>query len=245
MYGFSAIATSKLAIVAIGLGIVLLICFIRHELKIENPIIQIRIFTGNIAYTFSNIAALLNYGATFAIGYLLSIYLQVVMGYTSQIAGLILISQPIVMAVCSPYAGRLSDRISPFKLASFGMALCAAGIIMFIFINSDYPLWMIILALVISGIGFGFFSSPNTNAVMACVEEKDYSVAASILATMRSLGHTSSMAIVTLIVSMYMGSSALADADPDVLIKTMRTSFIIFAVICSVGIFVSAKRKKN
>jgi hypothetical protein len=80
---------------------------------------------------------------------------------------------------------------------------------------------------------------------MANVEEKDYGVASSILATMRSLGHTSSMAIVTLIVSMYMGSKALSDAEPDILIKTMHTSFIIFAVICVVGIFVSAKRKKK
>ncbi|MCL2437000.1 MAG: MFS transporter, partial [Clostridiales bacterium] len=213
------------------------------ELKIENPVIQIRVFTKNIAYAFSNIAALLNYGATFAIGYLLSIYLQVVMGHTSQIAGLILIAQPLVMAVCSPYAGRLSDKVSPFKLASFGMALCAAGIVMLIFINSDYPLWLIIAALVVTGIGVGFFSSPNTNAVMACVEEKDYGVASSILATMRSIGHTLSMAIVTLIVSMYMGGSALTDAEPEVLIQTMRVSFIIFAVICIVGIFVSAKRK--
>jgi MFS family permease len=151
MYGFSAIATSKFAIGVIALGIVLLIFFIRHELKIENPIIQIRLFTGNIAYTFSNIAALLNYGATFAIGYLLSIYLQVVMEYSSQAAGMILIAQPLVMAICSPYAGRLSDRISPFKLASFGMALCATGIIMFIFISSNYPLWLIIVALIIQG----------------------------------------------------------------------------------------------
>jgi len=243
MYGFSAIAASKFAIAAIGLGIILLVWFIKHELKVDNPIMQIRLFTGNIAYAFSNIAALLNYGATFAIGYLLSIYLQVVMGYTSQIAGMILISQPLVMAVCSPYAGRLSDKISPFKLASFGMALCVLGLIIFIFINRDFPLWLIIAALVITGTGFGIFSSPNTNAIMACVEEKDYGVASSILATMRSIGHTSSMAVVTLIVSMYMGSSALADAEPDVLIKTMRTSFIIFAVICSVGVFVSAKRK--
>jgi len=243
MYGFSAIATSKFALAAIVLGVVLFIWFVRHELKIENPVIQIRVFTKNIAYAFSNIAALLNYGATFAIGYLLSIYLQVVLGHTSQIAGLILIAQPFVMAVCSPYAGRLSDKVSPFKLASLGMALCAAGIVMLIFINSDYPLWLIIAALVVTGIGVGFFSSPNTNAVMACVEEKDYGVASSILATMRSIGHTLSMAIVTLIVSMYMGGSALTDAEPEVLIQTMRVSFIIFAVICIVGIFVSAKRK--
>jgi len=245
MYGFSEMAASKFAAALIVVGFILLFGFIKHELSVENPVVQIRLFTGNIAYTFSNLAALLNYGATSAIGYLLSIYFQVVMGYTSQIAGVILISQPIVMAILSPYAGKLSDRVSPFKLSSFGMGLCAAGVTLFVFINSGYPLWLIILALVITGVGFGLFSSPNTNAVMACVEAKDYGVAASILATMRSLGHTASMAIVTLIVSMYMGSAALQNAKPGVLIKTMHTSFSIFVVICVIGTFISAIRNNK
>jgi len=71
MYGFSSFSTSKLAAFFIGGGLILGVCFVRHELKIEKPIVGIRLFTGNIAYAFSNIAALLNYGATFAIGYLL------------------------------------------------------------------------------------------------------------------------------------------------------------------------------
>jgi MFS family permease len=167
------------------------------------------------------------------------------MGYTSQIAGIILITQPVIMALLSPYAGKLSDRISPFKLASAGMGFCAAGVIFFIFIDVNFPLWLLILPLVITGIGFGLFSSPNTNAVMSCVEAGDYGVASSILATMRSLGHTSSMAVVTLVVSMYMGNTPLANAKPDILIETMHTSFKIFAVICIVGIFFSAKRKRE
>ncbi len=190
-------------------------------------------------------AALLNYGATFAISYLMSIYLQVVMGYSSQASGLILIVQPVLMAVLSPYAGRLSDRVSPFKLASFGMALCAAGVLIFAFVGLHTPLWVILAALVVTGIGFAFFSSPNTNAIMACVEQKDYGVASSILATMRSIGHTTSMVVVTLIVSRYMGSKALADAEPQLLIKTMHTAFWIFTVICAVGVFISLKRKSK
>ena len=245
MYGFTEMAASKFAVALIAAGFLLAFCFVKHELRNENPVIQVRLFTGNIAYTFSNLAALLNYGATFAIGYLLSIYFQVVMGYSSQTAGLILISQPVVMAFLSPYAGRLSDRVSPYILASIGMGLCATGVAFFIFIDAGYPLWQIIVALIITGTGFGLFSSPNTNAVMACVEAKDYGVAASILATMRSLGHTSSMAIVTLIVSMYMGSSALADAKPKLLIETIHTSFIVFFVICVIGVFISAKRKRD
>jgi len=245
MFGFAIAAESKASLAFIAGGIVLLLIFIVHELKVENPVIKIRLFAENLNYSFSNIAALLNYGASGATGYLLSIFLQVARGYSSQAAGMVLISQPIIMAALSPFAGKLSDKISPYKLASAGMGLCAAGLVFFIFLNVNYPLWLIMLALVITGVGFALFSSPNTNAVMSSVEAKDYGVASSMLATMRSLGHTSSMAIVTLVVSLYLGKSSYTAVAPGMLAETMRASFIIFLIMCVIGVFFSAKRKKG
>ena len=186
---------------------------------------------------------MLNYGATFAISYLISIYLQVVMGYSSQTAGLIMIFQPLIMALLSPVAGRLSDRFSPFRMSSLGMALCAAGTFMFIFTGLQTHLVFIIAALVVTGLGFAMFSSPNTNAVMSCVEKEDYGVASSILATMRSIGHTFSMVIVTITVTVLASDMALADVPADVLIKVIRVSFIVFTAICIAGVFISLKRE--
>ncbi len=243
MFGLSTISTLFYAKYLVIAGVILFVLFVLHELKTQYPIVEVRLFANNIGYSFSNLAALMNYGATFALGYLLSIYLQVVMGYDSQIAGLILISQPLMMAILSPYAGRLSDRISPFKLASFGMGLCALGLFSFIFISENYPFPLIIVNLLVVGVGFAFFSSPNTNAVMACVEKKDYGVASSILSTMRSIGHSASMAIVTFIVARQMGNVTLAEAEPKLLVETMHLSFLVFTCVCAVGIFISLKRK--
>jgi len=237
MYGLSTLSTGGYPLPLIILGIVFLVFFILHEKRTSNPIINIGLFA-NPTYTASNVTALLNYGATFAIGYLMSIYLQVVMGYSSQIAGMILIIQPIIMAIGSPYMGKLSDRVAPYKLASIGMGICALGLLFFAFISAATPLWVIILALVIAGTGFAVFSSPNTNAVMACVEKEDYGVASSVLTTMRSLGQTTSMAIVTMIVGMYMGNQSLSEASPLLLIETMHTAFKIFVGICIFGIFI-------
>ncbi|MBK5261693.1 MAG: MFS transporter, partial [Peptostreptococcaceae bacterium] len=111
MYGLSTLSTGKYPLALIIVGIVLLVFFILHEKRTLNPIINIGLFANNPTYMASNITALLNYGATFAIGYLMSIYLQVVLEYSSQSAGMILIIQPIIMAVGSPYMGRLSDRV--------------------------------------------------------------------------------------------------------------------------------------
>lgn len=243
LYGLSAVSTSRYAVGIIILGVLLFIWFIRQELKSPSPVIDVRLFMTNQGYAFSNLAALLNYGATFAISYLMSIYLQVVMGYSSQAAGLILIVQPVIMAALSPQAGRLSDRISPFKLSSFGMGLCAVGLLLFAFVSQNTSLWFIIAALVISGVGFAFFSSPNNNAVMASVEKTDYGVASSLLATMRTIGQSGSMAVLTVIVGLYMDGTVLTDADPEVLIHTMNTGFLVFTVICAAGVFVSLRRK--
>lgn len=245
MFGLSTVSSLSYAKYLIIAGVILFVLFIVHELRVKSPIVEVRLFAHNIGYSFSNLAALMNYGATFALGYLLSIYLQVVMGFGSQISGLVLISQPLMMAVLSPYAGRLSDRVSPFKLASFGMALCALGLFSFIFISENYPFPLIIVNLIVVGVGFAFFSSPNTNAVMACVEKKDYGVASSILATMRSIGHSASMAVVTFIVARQMGNVTLAEAEPKLLVETMHISFIVFTCVCAVGIFISLKRKQK
>lgn len=248
MYGLSELGgdTSGVVIMAIVLsiaGIVFGILFVIHELKVDEPVVNVRLFAENIGYAFSNVSAMLNYSATFAISYLISIYLQVVMGYSSQTAGLIMIFQPVVMAVLSPVMGRLSDRFSPFKMSSIGMAFCAAGAAIFIFTGQETHIIVIIIALLITGLGFSLFSSPNTNAVMSCVDKEEYGVASSILATMRSIGHTLSMVIVTIIVTRYMGNAPLAGAEPEVLVKVIRTSFIVFAIICAGGVFISLKRK--
>ena len=243
MYGLSEIGKGWISPVLAGLGLAVGMFFLRHEYRTEEPAVDIRMFRENIGYGFSNLSALLNYGATFAISYLVSIYLQVVQGFSSQATGLIMIAQPAIMAGLSPVAGKLSDRFSPFKLSSIGMGLCALGTCLFVFLNQGTSLWIVITALIITGFGFALFSSPNTNAVMSCVEETNYGVASSILATMRSIGHTISMVIVTIIVTCCMGDASLAEASPGILIRVIRIAFIIFTGICIAGVFISLKRR--
>lgn len=245
LYGLTNLSMMKYAWMILIAGILLGILFVYVEGKAENPVIKVTMFSQDPAFTFSNLAALLNYGATFAISYLLSIYLQVVMGYSSQTAGLILIAQPVMQALFSPMMGKLSDKIAPYKLASAGMGLCAVGLVMFFTLSLTTPLWFIIITLMLSGFGFALFSSPNTNAIMACAEPRDYSVANSILATMRTVGHSSSMAIVTIVVGFTLGNTALNETAPGELIHTMHISFIIFIVLCILGVFMSLKRRTN
>ncbi len=243
MYGISTIGGNTISYgITLG-GVALLIIFFKYEVKVQDPVIKVSMFKNNKAFLYSNLAALMNYGATFAITYLLSMYLQMTKDFSSQAAGLVLITAPLVQAILSPLAGKLSDKHSPFKLSSAGMGVCAVGLGILIFLKVETPLWLIIGTLVLTGIGFALFSSPNTNAIMSAVKKEDYSVASSILATMRSVGHTISMAIVTLVVGIFMGDNGMNQVSNVVMMDTVRTCFIVFCIVSVVGIFISLKRK--
>ena len=245
LYGVSSLSSSTWAWYAAGLGVVCLGFFVWFELGQEHPLIRMKLFVENIPFAFSNLAAMINYSATFGLGFLLSIYLQVIMGYSSQTAGMILLSQPLMMALLSPLAGSLSDRIEPYKVATTGMLLTTAGILVFLFLNQQTSMYLVIPNLALIGLGFALFSSPNTNAVMSSVPPRLYGIASSTLGTMRNVGQAVSMAIVTLIMAAYLGQAQLSQVDPRVLMSTVHTAFLIFFVLCCLGVLASAARGRK
>lgn len=241
MYGFSRLP-AMLGGWLILVGIVALAVFVWWETRVKSPVLNIKLFRNNIVFAFSNLAALINYSATFAVSFLLSLYLQYIKGFPPDIAGSILVAAPVIQAVFSPVAGRLSDKIEPRVIASLGMALSATGVIMLIFLGQGTALAFIVISLVILGFGFALFSSPNTNAVMSSVENRYYGVASATLATMRQVGMTLSMGIAMLLFAVYIGRVQITPEYHALFLKSVRTAFIIFAGLCTAGIFASLAR---
>jgi len=243
MYGFTMLPElpGAVLILAGALGIV---AFVKWENRVEHPILHINLFRNNRVFALSNLAALINYSATFAVGFLLSLYLQYIKGLTPQNAGLVLVASPVVQAIFSPFAGRLSDKIEPRIVSSAGMGLAVIGLIFFIFLDKTTSLWFIIAGLIILGLGFALFTSPNTNAVMSSVEKRFYGVASATLATMRQLGMMFSMGMVMLIFAMYLGRVQITPEYYSAFLSSVNTAFIIFAVLCFGGIFASLARGK-
>jgi EmrB/QacA subfamily drug resistance transporter len=241
MYGFSLLP-DLLGAWLILFGIVAIVAFVWWETKAEHPVFNMNLFRKNRVFAFSNLAALINYSASFAIMFLLSFYLQYLKGFTPQKAGLILMAQPVVMAIGSPIAGRLSDRIEPGIIASTGMAVMTIGIFSLIFLAEHTSLEFIVAVLIFLGFGYALFSSPNSNAVMSSVERKFYGVASGTLGTMRSVGMMFSMGIVMLVFSVYMGRIQITPEYYPLFLKGMKVAFIIFASLCFVSIFASLVR---
>ncbi|HLF36009.1 MAG TPA: MFS transporter, partial [Cyclobacteriaceae bacterium] len=192
MFGFSKLPEKSAAMMVL-FGLAGLVFFVRYELNTRYPVFNIRLFIGNPAFTYSNLAALINYAATFAITFLLSLYLQYIKGFPPREAGLLLALQPVVMTVFASFSGRLSDKFDSRILSSLGMSILVIGLIMLTFLGQDTGSVFIAAILVILGMGFGLFSSPNTNAVMGSVDKKYLGIASATVGTMRVTGQMISM----------------------------------------------------
>lgn len=244
MYGFSKLP-SITGWILISAGIVLVPLFLLREKKARHPLFDISLIFRNRVFAFSSLAALIHYAATSAIGFFLSLYLQYIKGLGPRDAGFILMSWPITMALLSPAAGKLSDSHNPGVLASTGMALTSAGLIMFCFITSYTPLPYIVLILVLMGLGFSLFSSPNSNAIMSSVDKKQLGNASGMIGTMRMVGQTMSMGIAMMLLALFMGQEKINPSNYSQLLAGMKTGFSIFAVLCIAGIFASLARNNN
>jgi EmrB/QacA subfamily drug resistance transporter len=241
MYGMTLVP-DPLSVVWILLGIMILPVFLWWESRSPSPVLDLQVFRNNVTFTFSNLAALINYASTYAVAFLLSLYLQYSRGLSPEAAGFILVAQPVVQSVLSPSAGRMSDRIEPRVVASVGMIFTAAGLLFFVFLSENMPLIHIFLILIMMGFGYALFSSPNTNAIMSSVASSYYGVASSMVATMRALGQLGSMAIAMMIFSLVMGRVEVTPEVYPLLLSSVRWVFGVMFVLSVLGVFASLAR---
>lgn len=241
LYGLAEMPSAAGAALIVA-GFAVMAIFFWWELRAESPVLNIGVFRRNRVFLFSNLAALINYSATFAVSFLLSFYLQYVRGYDYQTAGLILIAAPVVQAVFSPLTGRLSDRVEPRRMASAGMVLCVLGLASFAMLTPATPIALVVAGLVFIGLGFALFSSPNTNAIMSSVDRHDYGVASGMVSTMRLIGQVLSLGIVMLIYSTILGRIELTPGPNLGLMASIQVAFIVFSGLCVLGLFASMMR---
>ena len=229
----------------IASGALGLLIFFFFEYRCSSPILDVGLLIHNRVFAFSNLATLINYAASYGIAFFFSLYLQVVRGYSPEGAGFILIIQPVVQTVLSPFFGRMADRVSPAGLATAGMAVCTLGLGLASQFHAETPMRVVMGMLALMGVGFSIFSSPNTTAVMGSVSPKNYGIASSFLATMRTIGMLCSMTIITMVFSRIMGDHPVNAQTKTSFLVSMHHCFIIFCLLCVAGVFCSMVRVKS
>ena len=125
------------------------------------------------------------------------------------------------------------------------MALTTLGLFMLVFLAESTPLWYILMSLVVLGIGFGLFSTPNINAIMSSVEKKYLGVASGMNGTMRLIGQTFSMGIAMMLFAIFIGPVEITPAYYPEFLTSVHYTFVIFTILCLFGIWASVMRGKS
>lgn len=223
-------------------GMAGLVVFFRHQHGREEPLLDVRLFYTNRVFALSSLASLLMYATTYSTLVLVSLYLQYIKALEPLEAGLVMLAQPAVSTVISPLAGRLSDRAEPRIIASLGVAVTALGLWMLSLLSAASNLWEAIACLLITGLGFSLFSSPNANAIMSGVPRSLYGTAGGVVATMRILGQLASMGLVATVFALTMGRVEITPQTYPALEHALETSFLLAAIICLLALACSLAR---
>jgi len=216
--------------------------FLIYESRISSPLLPLKKIVDNRVFMYSNLATWLNYAASFGVTFFFSIYLQVIRGISPRDAGFIMVFQPLIQAVCAPLAGRMSDRYPPAHIATMGMVFCTIALGFAATLTATTHLIIVYAILALMGLGFGFFSTPNSTAIMSSIAPRDYGMASSMIATMRTTGMLTSMTLVTLLLSYYLGNQSVTPSTGKAFISTMNTAMLLFSVMGLFAIFFSIGR---
>lgn len=241
IYGFSLLPGGR-GFVLLGVGIAGGVLFFRREGRVATPILHVSLLKENRVFAFSNLAALIHYSATSTVTFLMSLYLQYIRALTPQHAGFVLVCQPIVMAVLTPFAGKLSDRVEPRIVSSVGMGLTGASLFLFSMLSPSTPFPAVLANLSFLGLGFALFSSPNTNAIMSSIDKRFYGVGSGIQATSRMVGQAFSMGFVMLVFAVFLGRAQITPSLYPAFLKSAKLLFLFFAILCGASISVSLAR---
>ncbi len=222
----------------VGAGAAALAGFLWLETRVSDPVLNVELFRHNRVFAFSSLASFINYAATYAMTFLMSLYLRYNMGLGPETAALVLITGTVVQTIASPISGRLSDRVPARYVASAGMAVCVLGLAAFVFLGDRSPYWYIIPTLCVLGLGFGFFATPIVHTIMGSVERRHTGIASATIGTMRLTGQSISIGLATLVLAVVLGPMPVGN-DLAGLLTSIRITFAIFTVLSLIGIAAS------
>jgi EmrB/QacA subfamily drug resistance transporter len=220
-------------------GLALLTGFVALEPRLKFPMLDLGLFRER-AFASPIITAVLNFVCTSSIVFLMPLYLILGRQMAPSEAGLILITQPLVMASITILSGSLSDRIGSRLPATLGMVILSTGLFLLSRLDATTPLPIVVGSLVTVGVGIGLFGSPNSSAVMGAVPSARRGVAAAILSTARTLGNTLGLGLAGAIFTTVLAGQALT--DPTYVVPAVSMGFATTSGLALLGAVTSAAR---
>jgi MFS family permease len=225
-------------------GGLLLAAFVWLQLRIENPLLDLRELVHNRPVGQALLVQLLLYLNGYCSIFMLSLFLQVTKEMPSQRAGLVLAIGSLVMAVVAPFAGRLADRIRPQLVTACGVVAVVVSSLLGMQLRPSSGVLHVALVLIAQGIGFGLFSSPNLMIVMNSMHGQKSGLASALSSQSRGLGMFLGMAVTGAFVAMYFGAQPVA-AAPLRLVDTLHGAYSVLLVTSLLALVVALARRKR
>jgi MFS family permease len=235
LLGFSFLPRTS-GILLLVAGVVGVTGFLWWESHAADPLLSVDLLRRNRVFAFSNIAVIINYAATAAMVFLMSLYLEKNRGLDPQTAGLLLVAGAFMQTALSPVAGRLCDRLEARYVATSGMVFCFVGLLLLVFLGESTPYWYVVVALCLLGLGIAFFASPITHTIMGCVDKTKVGMASATLAAGRQAGMNMSMGIATCVIAVVVGRTVIEPSVYPQLLTSIRVAFLIFTVLSAIGV---------
>ncbi|GAC31991.1 major facilitator transporter [Paraglaciecola polaris LMG 21857] len=246
VFGLSQLP-SIIGIVLLSVALIAMVLFVVHQSKRDQPLIRVQMFKESRVFSMSLVTSLLMYASNYPLTFLLSLYLQYVKGFSPSESGQIILLQALAMAFLAPLSGRLSDKVQPRLLATLGCSIVACGFFILSRMDIDTQAWYIGSSLLLIGIGFGLFSTPNNNAIMGAVHSSELGVASASLNLARTIGNLVGMSLVNLLVHHYIGDAQILPEQYPALLQTvlvaLNISFAFVLIACVISGFRGREQK--
>jgi len=257
-YGSADIAgegVRPLNVYLISAGLITLLAFLLVEAKQSYPIIDLRVFKGNRVFTYSLLASFLQTTGYLATAFIIIMYLQGIRGLTPLQASLLLVPGYVIASLVAPFTGKLSDRIGSRIPATIGLALMITAILVYLQLTTTSPLYVVIMASIIGGLGSSLFFPANNSAIMANAPRGFYGGASGLARTLSNIGTLLSYVIAISVASItvpryvafevFLGTTNLIGGVASSFLDGLKSAFYVSLVILSIALTLSALRGKE
>ena len=244
-------------IVLISIGILLLVPFIIYERYPDNPVIKIDAFKVH-SLSLSLISSLMQALGYLSVIFLLIMYLQGIRGYDPLYASLLLVPGYIISSLISPKMGRLSDKLGPSIVASAGIFLMAVAVLIYLELQVNTAIIVLIIASIISGVGGAMFWPSNSSAVMSSAPKKLYGSISGLLRTLSAIGTLLSYVISITVASIsvpryvafevFLGEGSLTGGVSRQFLSGIHSALwlcLVFLILAGITSFIKGSRKKE
>lgn len=226
-----------------AVGAALLYLFVRWNNRASYPLVRLDLLLQNTPFIRSVTAALFMYGSQYGIVLMMSLYLQYNRGLSPTEAGQLMMLQALMMTVCAPIAGRLSDTLGRRILATTGSLAIAVGLLWLTQMDAHMPLHSVGLAIMLIGTGHGLFSTPNNSSALATIPAARVGIGSAIISLARQGGQLMGTAVISLLLAIYFDGAAISADDAETFEQVAHLALYISTAFALCAAWFSWKRQ--